>query len=198
MASFNLLDNVLGFPTLTHVQRNYAWDFLFPDLFGILISGAVVSKYCQSVRIGQYDISEISEMKIGPYKRFFPNILNIEPATVTFVAPVPDLVTLYFSQWKKMIVDKKGRFNVASQYKRAGYIILYDRSGIPSNMIRLVGMFPVKFPGFNLDYNAQDSVKFEVTIRYDRLEMGLTALGSAISGVVGAVGGAVSKIGSIF
>jgi len=192
MVSFR--ENLLGFPTITHVQRTYNWDFLLPDLYGMLVSGLVVSKYCQSVRFGQYDISGISELKAGILKKFFPDALSIEQVSTTFVSPIPDLVSLYFSKWKSLIVDDLGRYSVPSKYKKTGHIILYDRSGIPVNVIRLVGMFPVKFPAYDLSYGREDVIKFDVNFRVEKVEMGFKALSGLAGEVVGAAGGAIKAV----
>jgi len=192
MLSFR--ENLLGFPTITHVQRTYNWDFLLPDLYGVLVSGLVISKYCQSVRFRQYDISEISELKASIFKKFFPNTLSIDQVSASFISPVPDLVSLYFSKWKSLIVDDLGRYSLPSEYKRTGHVVFYDRSGIPSNIIRLVGMFPVKFPAYDLSYSREDAVKFDVNFRVEKIEMGFKALSGFAGEVVGAAGGAIKAV----
>lgn len=184
----DLLSNVIGFPSISGIQRTYNWDFLLPDIFGILVSGMVVSKYCQSVRVGQYDIAEVSEIQAGPFKKRFAGTLDIDTVAATFVTPVPDLISLYFSKWKSLEVDEKGRYNVANVYKKTAHVILYDRTGIPSNIVRLIGIFPTKFPKFDLSYKTEEAHMFEVTFSIDRIEMGLKALGGFGKEVVDAVG----------
>ncbi len=193
MASFNLRDNLLGFPQLTHIQRTYNWDFLLPDLFGVLVSGLVISKYCQAIRFGQYDITDLEEIRAGALRKTYPTGTSIETVSATFVTPVPDLVLWFFSNWKDKIVDKKGRFKIGDEYKKTGTLVLYDRTGIPCNIIRLLRMFPVKFPGFNMAYGTEDAHKYEVTFRVEKTEMGFTALGSVINDVTNLVGGIFKK-----
>jgi hypothetical protein len=194
MANDDLVNNIVGFPTVTNVQRAYNWDFFLPDLWGILVSGIVVSKYCQSVRLRQYDVGEVVELMKGPFKLHFPNALTIDAIDATYVCPVPDLVVLYFSKWKSLMYDRKGRYQVARNYKRNGYVILYDRSGLPVNVIRLIGLFPVKFPAFDLDYRKEEELRFDVSFRIDRTEMGLRGLTGLGKGVGAAVKGAVKGI----
>lgn len=197
MANDTLINNLVGFPTATHVQRAYTWDFFLPDLWNVLVSGIVVSKYCQSVRLRQYDIGEVLELKAGIFKKHFPGLLTIDAISATFICPVPDLVTLYFSKWKSLIVDKKGRYQTASKYKKDAYVILYDRSGIPSNVIRLIGLFPIKFPAFDLDYGKEDVVKFDIEFRVDQVEMGLKALAGLGTDVAGGVLKAAKKLSGV-
>lgn len=194
MANDKILDNIVGFPTVTHVQRSYNWDFFLPDLWGILVSGLVISKYCQSVSLGQYNVGEVIELKAGVNKKFFPGSMEIDMVNATFVSPVPDLVTWYFSKWKSLIVDKMNRYQPSSVYKKNGYIILYDRSGIPANIIRLIGLWPVKFPAFNLSYEQEDVVKFEISFRVDKVELGFKALGGLGSDIGSRLGGGIKDI----
>lgn len=191
----SLRDQLTGFPTVVDIQRAYNWDFLLPDLYGIIVSGMIISKFCQSVRYGQYNISDILEMKVGQEKKFFPNGADIDIVNSTFVTPVPDLVSLYFAKWRSMMMDKFGRYNVSADYKKTGYVILYNRAGIPVNIVRLIGLFPLKFPAFDLSYTEEKEVRFDIDFRIDRIEMGLSALSGLGKDIGAQIGGAVSSVG---
>lgn len=182
-----LVDNLVGFPTILDIQRAYNWDVFFPST-GLLVDGIVIGRYCQAIRFGQYEIAQTDEVIKGVKKMFFPISLNIELITASFVSPVPDIVQLYFVTWKKMIVDEEGFYSPSSNYKKNIYVILSDRTGIPVNMIRLGEVFPVKFPGYNLSYASDDLLKYEVTFRVEKINMGTTAVKGAISGLAGALG----------
>ncbi|MHA1692952.1 MAG: hypothetical protein ACTSU7_15110 [Candidatus Heimdallarchaeaceae archaeon] len=171
----NLLDSVFGFPRAP-MQRAYNWDFVLPS-FGLLVDGLVVSKFCQSCRFGQYNIDDISTIQFGAHKKFFPGVLNIESATATFVTPIPDLVSLYFTTWKKKIVSNDGIYSPSKIYKKNIYIILYDRSGAPSNFIQLYKTFPVKFPAYDLSYGTEKMVEYNVEFKVDSIKMDTEALG---------------------
>ena len=191
----DLMSNLIGFPSILEVQRTYNWDFLLPDIFGVLVSGAIVSKFVQSVKLGQYDITEVSKMNVGPFKKKFAGEdWNIDDVTATFVTPVPDLISFYMSTWKALEIDDKGRYNVASVYKKTAHVILYDRSGIPSNILRLLGIFPIKFQKFDLSFKEEAVHMFEVTFSVDRLEMGLKALGGFAQEVVDAPGNVLKQL----
>ncbi|MHA1592008.1 MAG: hypothetical protein ACTSUP_06020 [Candidatus Heimdallarchaeaceae archaeon] len=193
-----LLDSVFGFPRAP-MQRNYSWDFVLPS-FGLLVDGIAVSKFCQSCKFGQYSLDEIA-IQDGAYKKFFPGILNIETVSATFVTPIPDLVSLYFMNWKKQIVSTDGFYNPSKFYKKNIHIILYSRSGVPSNFIQLNKVFPTKFPAFDLNYNDEKMVEFNVDFKVDKIKMGTEALkemgsigkaaGGVVEGAVGAVKGFV-------
>ena len=173
-----LLDSIFGFPRVP-MQRNYLWDFVLPS-FGLLVDGIVVSRFCQSCRFGQYNISDATMMQVGAYKRFFPGVLNIESAFATYITPIPDMVSLYFSKWKSLIVDKEGFYFPSNHYKKNIYVMLYDRSGVPTNFAKLKGAFPIKFPSFNLDYEATKMVQFDVEFKVDSVEMGADILLGAL------------------
>ena len=196
----HLLDNLIGFPKIIHVQRTYNWEFILPS-FGLIVDGYIVSKYCQSVKFGQYDIGEILEMKSGVRKQFFPGVMNIQTVSATFITPVPDLVAAYFSNWKSKIIDDEGYYSPSSWYKKTIYVLLYDRTGIPCNMILLKGAFPIKFPAYNLSYGEENVVRYDVEFRVDRIKIGVSELTSIIGGAGSMVKGlgsaAMGAVGSI-
>lgn len=179
----SISDNLLGFPQYGGVQRAYTWDLILPDLYGIIVSGVVVSRYCQSVKFGQYNITSVSEFKVGPFRRFYPEEINIETVSMTFVAPTPDLISLYFAKWKSLILDKLGRHNLPSVYKKTGYVIFYSRPQIPIKVVKLVGMFPITYPAFDLQYAAENEVTIPIEFRCDYVETDFDAFSSLMSGV---------------
>jgi len=183
--------NPFGLTDALHVQRAYNWELLLPANFGYL-PGIVISKFCQSVSLGQYDINDVIELKTGAFKQFFPGQLNIRSVTASFVTPAPDIVARYFSAWKKRIVDDEGFYGVSSWYKKDIYVFVYDRTGVVSNSIRISGAFPVKFPAYALSYSAEDVVKFDVEFKIDKikiaptgvLKFGLQSIGRSLIGRV--------------
>lgn len=197
-----LLDSVPGFLEGTRIQRAYNWELILPDLSGAPVAGAVVGKYCQSVRLGQYDISEVLEVKSGFWKDFFPGAPNIENVTTSFVNPVPDAVSLYFQSWKGLIISERGFYTPSSRFKKSVHVMLYDRSGVNTNMITLQGAFPVKFPSFNLSYAEEKEVRFEIVLKIDRISMRHKAAGKLTEDVgpaaEGKVGGIVNVAESVF
>jgi len=171
----SLLDNVFQFPNILHVQRDYNWDFILPSI-GI-IPGVVLSKYCQSVSFGQYNIEEIIEQRRGAEKSFFPGTLNITGLKATFIVPTPDLVGAYFTSWKKLIVDDDGYYGLPNEYKRNASIVFYDRSfSIPTNIATVKGLFPKTFPAFNLAYSSEDIVRYDIEFSFDKITFGLDAI----------------------
>jgi len=169
-----------------------------PDVWGAGVLGVVIGKYCQSIRIGNYNISEISEMKSGAFKKFFAGNLDIANPVMTFIAPVPDIVSNYFHTWKEKIVDKQGYYHPSSEYKKNIYVVLYDRTGIPVNMLTLVGTFPKSFPSWNLSYEGQNLVKYEIEFKVDSIRTGLSAFGSFGTDVSKALGEAGNSLTSLF
>jgi len=173
----SLIENIFNFPNVLHVQRDYNWDFFLP-LIG-LVPGIVMTKYCQSISIGQYDIAEIVERSRGPEKSFYPGKLDIDELTATFIVPTPDIVSAYFHGWKNLIVDKRGFYGLPSKYKKNATIVLYDRTlSIPTNLISIKKMWPITFPKFNLSYESEDVVKHSITFKFEKVAFGLDAFSS--------------------
>ena len=182
-------DHFLGFPQVGGVQRNYNWTLILPDLYGILVSGVIVSKYCQSIKFGQYDITNVDEMRVGQFRRFYPGEFNIDTVTMNFVAPTPDFVSLYLAKWKGLIMDEMGRYNLPSLYKKTAYIIFDARTRIPVNIIKLGGLFPTKYPAYDLRMEGDaEYTSFNIEFKCDYIESGLDALGSFTSEVKEALG----------
>lgn len=190
-----LFDSIIGFPA-THVQREYNWQLTLPSL-GLIVDGLVVGKYCQSINFGQYNISEIIEYCSGAHTQFFPGNITIDTITATFVSPIPDMVQLYFVTWKKRIVDSRGFYSPSNNYKKNVYVVLFDRTGLPSNMIQLKGVFPTKFPVFSLSYESANVLKYTVEFKVDTIHMGVKAAGGAFVGVLGGasqIGGVIRNV----
>jgi hypothetical protein len=187
----SLLEYTSGLPSITDIQRQYNFEVILPDIWdkglATIATGWFIGKYVQAISFGQYNIEEISEMLTGPTKKFFPERMNIGSPKLTFVTPVPDVVTFYLQSWKGLIIDdrkdKKGFYFPSNHYKKNIYIILFDRTGIPSNVITLKGAFPITFPAYNLDYKAEDNVMFDIEFRIDSIDQGLSALGQGLTGL---------------
>jgi hypothetical protein len=179
----SLLEYTSGLPTITDIQRQYNFEVILPDIWGLLVTGWFVGKYVQSVQFGQYNIDEISELLTGPQKKFFPERMNIGSAKLTLLTPVPDVVSVYFNTWKNLIIDKEGFYHPSSEYKKSIYILLFSREGIPVNVITLKGAFPITFPAYSLDYKAEDNVVFDIEFRIDSVIQGVEALSEGLSGL---------------
>lgn len=166
------------------LQRAYNFDIIMPSMFGI--DGYAVGKFCQNIRFGQYDIAELSRMRLGAFKTSFAGLLDISSITATFLKPVPDIVSAYFNEWRLKIVDGSGFFGIKSDYARSIYIILSATNGLPSGVYRLTGVFPQKMPVHALDYGTEDVVRLDVELNVDRVieTESSTGLGAALGEVL--------------
>jgi len=194
----SLLEFHANYPPIVHAQRAYNWEVLFPDIRGIPfignIEGYAVSKFCQNASFGQYNIGQTTEVKEGVEQAFFADLLSLETASFTFICPVPDNVMFYFTSWKSLIVDKRGHYSPANKYKKTITVILYDRSGLPSNFIRLEKAFPIKYPAYSLTYAGEELVRYDVDVKFDKISMGTTAVASAVGGIIEGVNSGVQAI----
>lgn len=193
----DILGNLIGFPALIGLQRDYNWFLMLPDLYGIVVSGAIIAKWCQTVSFRQYDVSEIIKLKKGLDTLHFPDKWDIDRITATFVSPVPDLVSLYFSKWRKLMRDEWGRIGPSDTYKRDMYVILQDRTGIPSNIIKMEGVFPTKQPAYNLSYPGEKVLEYQIDFSVDKIVVGVKALGDLASTVVPVATGALASISNV-
>lgn len=180
-----LLDNLLGFPQIGGVQRKYLWNLLLPDLFGIHVGGWWVAKYCRNFKVGQYNISDVQQLRVGQQLKFFPKMWDIQSVKATFITPTPDLVSLYLAKWKSLIMDEDGLYNVASVYKKNMHVILWDRSGLPSNVLRIQGAFPITFPAFDLEHENEELVKFDIEFKVERVSWGFDAINAVSNNIFG-------------
>lgn len=181
----SLLQRFVPLERYSHYQREYNWEFLMPGTMGG-IPGFLVSKYCQSVKFGQYTISEIIEFRKASKKEFFAGLQDLGPVTSTFLCPVPNLVSGYFSAWKLMTISDKGLYGLKNEYKRSLYVLLYDTTGIRTHKIKLKGCWPTAFPSYDLKYEAENVVKFEVDFKFDDLE--ISGVGLDVAGVAAQIG----------
>jgi hypothetical protein len=187
----SLISELSSFPQIAGLQTSYNWNLMLPDLYGILVSGVVVGKYCQAVKFGQYNISSVEEFRVGTKKRFFPAECNIEPVSMNFMTTTPDLVTCYFRKWRSLIIDDLGRYNLPSLYKQTAYIMFTAQSGMPVNVVKLKGIFPLSAPSFDLGYSTETPVAIPIEFRVDYVDIGLDELSkySAIARIgMGALG----------
>ena len=85
--------------------------------------------------------------------------------------------------------DGYGRCVPCDKFKKTGYIILYDRSGLPINVVRLKGMFPMRFPEFLLSYESNRELIYHIDFSVDDVTMGLDPASELVQGISTAVGG---------
>lgn len=169
------------------LQRTYNWDVVLPDISslfgkstGILgsigkvlegIQGFAVSQFCQSVEFGDYSLNEISTIRYGAYQANFPGLFVADRVRMSFLKPMPDVVSMYFYAWKKLIMDADGLYNVKSKYQKTIYIRFLDSTGISIQRYKLTGCFPVSFPKYMLDYERSGVERVNIEFMVDKIEM---------------------------
>jgi hypothetical protein len=164
----------------SRLQRNYLWDVLLPDidfpigekLGGLLqgLQGFAMAQYVQGVRFGDYDVATTT-MKYGPYQANFPGLLSVGKVTISFLKPMPDFISGYFYGWKKLMIDKNNLYVPKNKYQKNIYVRFLDATGLTINRYKLTGCFPVKFPGYNLNYEQDAVTIFDVELAVDKIEI---------------------------
>lgn len=155
-------------------QRSYNWDVLLPDISLPIggLEGFALAQYVQDVSFGDYSISEISKIRVGPYEANYAGLFTVDKVKITFLKPVPDFICNYFYAWKNLIIDSKtGIYNVKSKYRKTIYIRFLDTTGVSIERWKLTGCFPTSFPKFdNLSYKTEDIVTIPIELSVDKIE----------------------------
>lgn len=159
--------DVREFAASWKLQRSFNWELILPDIYGF--PGFEVSKYCQSVSFGQYDMAELDEVRYGAFKRKYAGQLTVDELVVTMLIPVPDIVGEYFQLWRELVIDRVGFYLPKIAYAKDARLVMYDRDGNTSSQYRFSGVFPKTLPKFQLDYGTEEIAKVEVTLNVDRV-----------------------------
>jgi hypothetical protein len=73
--------------------------------------------------------------------------------------------------WQKQVANAEThKVGLAKDYKKVGDLILFAPEGSFERTWRLYGLFPVFVAFGALDMNANDVVRIQATLRYDRAE----------------------------
>ena len=149
-------------------QREFNFEIKLPDM-GYL-SGILVGVYCQSIKFGQYNIQEITKVRHGAKTKGYAGPLEIQSATCTFLQPFPDIVSMYFSKWKNLMVDSNGFYSSKANYAKTIYVVEFDRTSVPAAIYKLTGAFQKTFPAHSLSSESEQVAKFEIEFHVDDME----------------------------
>jgi len=155
---------------LWRLQRTFNWQLVMPHNIN-KISGYFISQYCQEVRFGDYNISDISTLRYGPEQRFYAGLPTIETVVLTFLKPVDDSILTYFYGWYELMIDKQGYYYPKNHYKKDIYVSLYDRMGIQSTKFKLKGAFVKRRPSYHLSYSNDNVLMVEMELCVDTIEV---------------------------
>lgn len=181
----HLISRFVPIERYSHYQRDYNWELMIPFFMGN-VPGFAVCKYCQDIKFGEYDISELVRLRAGAREEFFPGLLTTTVVTATFIAPVPNVVGTFFREWKEKIVDKDGYYYPKNNYKKNIFVFMYDSTGVRAAKIKMKGVFPKSFPVYNLSWGGTSVVRTDVSFSVDKFEP--EGLGLDIAGVAAQVG----------
>lgn len=174
------------------LQRSYNWQLMMPHKIGE-ISGSSVSQYCQDIRFGDYNISDIVTIRYGAQQRFYAGLQTINVISAAFLVPIDNSLLKYFYGWRELEIDKEGYYHPKNHYKKTIYVILYDRSGIESAKFELIGAFPISHPIIDLSYTGEEAIKYRIDFRVDSIEVS-TSIGSMLGKVAGLFGSVKSLL----
>ena len=169
------------------LQRTYNWDVLLPDISSIFgksqgvlgavgkilegVQGFAIAQFCQSVNFGDYSINQLARMRYGPYQANFPGLFEVENVRMTFLKPMPDIVSMYFYAWKKLMISESGLYSVKTKYQKTLYVRFLDSTGISIQRYKLIGCFPVSFPSYSLDFERNGIERVSIDFAVDKIEM---------------------------
>jgi len=172
-----------------HFQRNYMWEIVLPTFMvggGGTISiggysasnpgfipmpGILLSKMCQKISFGDYNLNSTSDStRFGAFEAKYPGMMVIDPIKLTFLKTVPDLVTTYFTQWRKLMISSSGLYSPKSQYAKMMYLLFLDTTGVPVNRYKFSGVFPTSMPKYNLDFNSNTVTSVDIDLNVDSID----------------------------
>jgi hypothetical protein len=148
------------------LQRNYLWELRLPEDIG---GGLEVSKYCQDIAFGDYNMEEVSTIRYGAFKAHFAGFLSVGTITATFLKPIPDIVTTYFYSWRSKIVDEQGFYYPKNSYARTIRVTMMGQDGSETCNFRFEKAFPTKFPAYELSYREGTLTMLKVEFSVDRV-----------------------------
>ena len=167
-------------------QRNYMWEIVLPTLTadpsaGLIASmksgftpmpGILISKLCQKVSFGDYVIEGAADTtRFGAYMAKYPGTLSVPNLRLTFLKSSPDLVTTYFTQWRKLILSNSGLYFPKSKYSKLAYLVFLDTTGMPTNRYKFSGVWPLSLPNYSLDYESEGVTKIDIELSVDNVSV---------------------------
>lgn len=155
-------------PLWKNLQRDYLFDVILPPMIGGF-DGILVSRYCQTVRFGDYSIKDLVRMKYGAYKRSYAGSLDIDNMEMVFLKPNPDVVSAYFYAWRRRIVDDRGYYYPKVNYARTVWFAFQERNGILTDLFRIEGVFPLDVPKYDVSYENAGIVRITISFNVDRV-----------------------------
>lgn len=157
-----------------HFQRNYMWEIVLPTFMrGVIpMPGIIISKLCQSIIFEDYIIDGTSDTtRFGAFEAKYPGLLTIGPITLTFLKTTPDVVTTYFTQWRKLMISDSGLYAKKSDYAKTMYLIFLDTTGIITNRYKFINVFPLSMPAYNLNYTDDKLTSIDIKLNVDKIEV---------------------------
>ena len=154
----------------TDFQRNYNWEFILPGSVSS-VDNILVSSYIQDIKFGQYDFTELTTLRQGPFETHYAGPMKIEPITLSILSPSTLEVVQYFSDWRNRIVDDSGFYYPKMNYAFSSYCYLYDSAGNQMIGYKLVNTYPKTFPSYKLTYAGEgEIVKHDIEMSVDFIE----------------------------
>jgi hypothetical protein len=156
-----------------HFQRSYMWELILPTFMAgfIPMPGILLSKLCQKVSFADYSIDGSTDTtRFGAFMAKYPGLLSIPEIKLTFLKAVPDLVTTYFTQWRKIMISPSGLYSPKSKYAKILYLVFLDTTGVIVNRYKFTGVFPLSMPTYSLDYSSNNITNIEINLSVDTIE----------------------------
>ena len=114
--------------------------------------------------------NEEVEMPFQNERRWVAGKASVDSATLTVRDFVDKETRKAIMRWRQKVWDKAtGKVGLAKNYKLTGYAILHAPDGSAVRIAKLIGAWPQAVTPGTLDYNTNDPVQIEVTLRVDKL-----------------------------
>lgn len=156
-------------------HRSYNWDVLLPDIGANTgtILGEDVSLFIQDISFGEYNLSDLTPIRHGPFQTHSAGTLEINTISMEFLCPTSCIVLVYFDLWKGLIIDQSDPNN-PFYYPKVNYVKnstvnFYSNDGTNTVQYTLLNIFPKTFPGFKLNYENETLIKFSIEFSIDNI-----------------------------
>lgn len=158
-------------------QRSYKWVAQFPFIFPELGS---------SINVEQFT-APFPHVNAEPFQTqgstiYFPTTSDMDGLTATFYLDEGAGTLLDIKNWKNMIQNSDGTFNVSDDYKFPVIFILKSAADVPVAIFTYTGVFPTQTQALDADYSTSDRMRIMQSFSCDGLE--ILSLGfSSLSGL---------------
>lgn len=148
--------------------RNYLWSLIIPSVPGGGADAKTLQLLAETASIPGVSSTPIELFYMGMKKRIAGRLEYDGTMDVNFKETVNFDVSKAVRQWRALVIDNtKGTGAPPADYKVPIVYTLLDVGGAPIATFTVNGCYPEVVPPIELDYNASDIIKRNITFGFD-------------------------------